>query len=155
MPWLNEETRWYKPAFPETAKLLSWRWIYCLPAVLLLTLLALRPAIGIPILLNGWKLVIFAVAIPIAAFASAARHALRNRKDPFCIHCGYSLLGLPDGYRCPECGQPYLHRFIDEYRRDPDFFIQRQKSAKTLPMDEHLPFSAGPTRSRRRSRDGT
>jgi len=24
-----------------------------------------------------------------------------------CLHCGYSLKGLPDDHRCPECGNPY------------------------------------------------
>lgn len=23
-----------------------------------------------------------------------------------CLHCGYSLLGLPEGHKCPECGNP-------------------------------------------------
>ena len=110
------------------------------------------PWITLRVFVYTWKLLIFAIALPTAAFARAAKNVVRNRKDPFCIHCGYSLVGLPDAYRCPECGQPYLHAVIEEYRRDPAFFIQRLKALRSLPPD-HAPFAAGPIH--RKSRDGT
>jgi hypothetical protein len=150
----DENTRWYKPSISETAGLLGWRWVYVAPLVLLIATLVAFPAAAVPVLINGWKLIIFAVALPLAAFANAARNVVGNRKDPFCIHCGYSLVGLPDNHRCPECGQPYQWQLIDEYRRDPGFFVQRHKAVRTLPPPDHAPFAAGQHR-RRRSRDGT
>jgi hypothetical protein len=151
--WIGTDARWYKPDWAETARLLGWRWVYCLPLVLLIVMLVMIPALTIPILIYGWKLIALAVVLPLTAFGAAARKVVRNRKDPFCIHCGYSLVGLPDGHRCPECGQKFLLRVIDEYRRDPDFFIERHRKARSAPA-EQAPFAAGPVRSRK-SRDGT
>lgn len=154
--WFDENTHWYKPTLTETATLLGWRWIYAAPLLLLIASLCFFPRAAIPVLVNGlsWKLIIILVALPLAAFGKAARNVVKNRRDQFCIHCGYSLSGLPDNHRCPECGQPYRWQLIDEYRRDPAFFVQRQKAARTLPPPDHAPFAAGAVR-RRRSRDGT
>lgn len=33
------------------------------------------------------------------------REELRKRGIPVCLHCGYSLRGVPEP-RCPECGKP-------------------------------------------------
>jgi predicted RNA-binding Zn-ribbon protein involved in translation (DUF1610 family) len=38
--------------------------------------------------------------------AHRIRLALRKRKIPVCMVCGYNLTGLTEP-RCPECGQPY------------------------------------------------
>ena len=46
------------------------------------------------------------------------RRAAQARREPFCIFCGYNLTGLPDHYRCPECGRPYTWQMIEEYRAD-------------------------------------
>lgn len=154
-PWLAGNTQWYKPTWSETAALLGWRWVLCVPAVALVGLLVWRPGLTLPILVNGWKLVVFAVAIPLTVFGAAAKRSIRNRKDPFCIHCGYSLVGLPDGHRCPECGQPFTLALVDEYRRDPDFFIHRHRAIQTLPTADNLPFDAGSVRRKGRRRDGT
>ncbi|NLE57177.1 MAG: zinc ribbon domain-containing protein [Planctomycetes bacterium] len=40
------------------------------------------------------------------ASRSLARQAVQS-EYAFCPACGYSLKGLPDEYRCPECGEPY------------------------------------------------
>ena len=151
--WIGDDARWYRPTWGESARLLGWRWIYCTPLLLLVAGLIFIPWITLRLVLYGWKLLVITIALPTIAFANAARNIIRNRKDPFCIHCGYSLLGLPDGYRCPECGQPYLHSVIDEYRRDPAFFVQRHKALRTLPRED-VAFAAGPVR-RKKSRDGT
>ena len=97
------------------------------------------------------------VALPTIAAMNAAAHAIRNRKEPFCIHCGYDLTGLPDNHICPECGRQFSHRLIEEYRRDPNWFIERYKSRALVPVAE-APFPAGQvssTSKRRKSRDGT
>jgi len=30
------------------------------------------------------------------------------RRDPYCSHCGYSLKGLTESSKCPECGKPLV-----------------------------------------------
>jgi predicted RNA-binding Zn-ribbon protein involved in translation (DUF1610 family) len=100
-----------------------------------------------------WKPILVMVAIPVVISLSAMGSAMRARPDPFCIHCGYSLQGLPDHYPCPECGRPNCLRLIDEYRQDPAWFIARCKSRLVHPST-HAPFTAGPIQSRRKSRDG-
>lgn len=102
----------------------------------------------------GGKLLFFAIALPFSSLAYAMRSAVQARREPFCIHCGYSLIGLPDHHHCPECGRPYSFQLIDEYRRDPDWFIQRCREHRQLPQP-HAAFAAGQFRSKRKSRDGT
>jgi hypothetical protein len=101
----------------------------------------------------GPKWLIIAVALPLAAIGQTLRTAVRQRPDPFCIHCGYSLTGLPDGHRCPECGRTFSFSVIEEYRRDSHWFIKRYKMRHDLPATAN-PFTAGAVR-RPRSRDGT
>ena len=149
------DVRWYKPTIGETLTLMGWRWIYFLPAVALVLILIFVPTfvwLGPLFVLYG-KLLLIAVALPIGAFIKTARHSLRMRSEPFCIHCGYELTNLPDNYTCPECGETYTHRVIEEYRRDPDWFIQRYKSRGTLPTGD-VPFEARKS-TRKKSRDGT
>ncbi|MGD0463983.1 MAG: hypothetical protein ABSB74_15985 [Tepidisphaeraceae bacterium] len=153
--WLPAPTEpFWKPRLRDSLRYLRWR----------ILLLALSLALAILILLNLrwarfawaislWKPIVMVVAIPILVFISAIGSALQARREPFCIHCGYSLQGLPDHYPCPECGRPNCRRLIDEYRRDPAWFIARCRARLTLPST-HVPFNAGPVRSRRRSRDG-
>jgi hypothetical protein len=153
---LEEDLPWYKPSLAETAKLLGWRWGYFVPPaglVLLVVAIPWHPFL-IQLLIGWFKLWIIIVALPVVAFINAARHATRNRRDPFCIHCGYSLIGLQDDYRCPECGRPYNFRLIEEYRRDPAFFIARREALRSMPEPDAA-FMAGPKRLSRRSRDGT
>lgn len=40
-----------------------------------------------------------------------------NVSHPSCLECGYDLTGLPDEYRCPECGATY--RFDTNYEWRP------------------------------------
>lgn len=104
----------------------------------------------------GPKLLIMLLCLPFVAAGYAMKLGVQARKEPFCIHCGYELSGLPDHHQCPECGVPYDFKAIDEYRRDPDWFIQRYKAQQTT-RPEQSPFDTGAARpgQRRRSRDGT
>jgi hypothetical protein len=145
------QIRWYKPSRSEIATLMGWRWLLFLPAVALAMLMVLVPVSSIFIF--GWKLMVIAVALPAGYLIKASRTIIRNRAEPFCIHCGYDLSTLPDNYICPECGEPYSHKVIDEYRRDPHWFIQRYSAHRKLPQAD-VPFDAMPSK-RRKSRDGT
>jgi hypothetical protein len=126
-----------------------------LPAAGLIAMLFLMPwyAFMSNVFVLWWKLLVPAVVLPAAYAFSLASHSIRQRKEPFCIHCGYDLSGLPDNHTCPECGEPYSWRIIDEYRRDPDWFIERYKKRNDIPAAD-VPFEARPS-ARKRSRDGT
>jgi hypothetical protein len=148
---------WYKPTYAQTVKLLGWRLVYFLPAVLLLLFLILyvpmRPWLW-QFVIAWWKLVLIAIALPLILAGKTMKQIVALRKEPFCIHCGYDLTGLPDGHNCPECGRHYRFALIDEYRRDPDWFIQRYKQRHAMPTAD-VPFLAGKGGTRRKSRDGT
>ena len=104
----------------------------------------------------GLKGILWALAIPVALLADVVRRVTSARTEPFCIHCGYALHGLPERGICPECGSGYSRQIIEEYRRDPNWFIQRYKAQKNLPPQQEAvlppPVFTG---KRRKSRDGT
>ncbi|CAN5495368.1 hypothetical protein BH09PLA1_BH09PLA1_33890 [soil metagenome] len=152
----GEDVPWWTPSAGEIARHLGWRWIYVVPAgaaLVALFLLPQRPgylqfAIGL------WKPLIIIVALPTAAAMRSIKTIVQHRKDPFCIHCGYTLLGLPDGHRCPECGRQFSLATIEEYRRDPHWFARRWKLMQTARPIADIAFNAGAVR-RKKSRDGT
>lgn len=149
-----QDIRWYKPGVSETLGLMGWRWIYFLPAGALVIGIFLLPRMFFlsQLIFVWWKLLLFTVALPVGAFITAAKGSVRMRKEPFCIHCGYDLTNLPDNHNCPECGEHYSFRVIDEYRRDPHWFIERYKLRGDTPAAD-TPFLAGSIR--RKSKDGT
>jgi hypothetical protein len=125
----SRHKRWYLPGWGETARLFGWRWLLFLPAAALLAV-----AIAMPwnVLFHYWIMLIgrlftFAITIPTVVFLISSKDTIQKRTDPFCIHCGYTLQGLPDHHTCPECGEPYNFAQVDEYRRDPHWFIKRYK----------------------------
>ena len=149
-PVHGDDVTWWIPSWQDRARLVGWRWILALPAVAVLAVLVagtFRARWFTLLWMLGPKPLILAVAIPIVLLGAMVRKAAHLRKEPFCIHCGYALLGLPDHYRCPECGRPYTFALIDEYRRDPHWFIERYKARGRLP-DADQPFAAGAVPSR-------
>ncbi|MFO0838645.1 MAG: hypothetical protein U1D55_08940 [Phycisphaerae bacterium] len=52
---------------------------------------------------------------------------LANRPDPYCGHCGYSLVGLTDSSKCPECGKP----IVEVLQRDVSLPQGRRYKSKT------------------------
>ena len=155
-PQLEDELTWWRPTWQDAVAHLGYRWVYLMPVLLLVAMffaaLFLR-GIRDLLLILGFKLLLLVIAIAASLAGYVFRAAAKARGEPFCIHCGYNLTGLPDDYRCPECGRPYTWRAINEYRRDPQWFIERYYLLKHLPPPA-APFSAGPGR-RPRSRDGT
>ena len=49
-------------------------------------------------------------------------------RDPYCGNCGYSLKGLTESSKCPECGKP----LIDVLERGPRFTVGRRYKSKTV-----------------------
>jgi hypothetical protein len=156
----DEPLTWWTPGWRAVAGHVGYRWIFLLPALVVLLLLVgavFMPVIGLAIFVAGFKFLLFAGAVAISLAGYVIRRAVKARREPFCIHCGYNLSGLPDNYRCPECGRPYTWKLIAEYRRDPHWFIERYKAHQKLPPAGPA-FPAGPTAAagaRRRRRDGT
>jgi hypothetical protein len=154
--WLPAPTEpFWKPRLRDSIRYLGWRILLLVlsSAVLSALIYAASRWSQFTWAITLWKPIVMMVAIPILISLSAIGSAMRARPDPFCIHCGYSLQGLPDHYPCPECGRPNCLRLIDEYRRDPAWFVARCKSRLIIPST-HTPFTAGQTPSRRKSRDG-
>jgi len=144
--------RWWKPTWRDVAARLGWRWLYLVPLVLvfLLVVWALFSRFWfINLFWYGGKLWIWLGA---GAVVQAMRQATRARAEPFCIHCGYTLAGLPDQHICPECGRPYSFGLIKEYQQDPGWFVKRWKMQHGNPINER--FEAGKTVGRA-SGDGT
>lgn len=137
---------------------MGWRNLFWLPSIILVLFIISLPwswswPVVAHMLIGWWQLWIALVALPLVAAADATRHVLRLRKEPFCIHCGYTLTGLPDGSNCPECGQPFHFGTIEEYRRDPHWFIERYNKRHQIPRREAT-ITAGDFRRTPR-RDGT
>jgi hypothetical protein len=151
----GEDVPWWTPSWGDVFRHLGWRWLYFLPAICVLLgllVLPLRPRYW-QIYLVAIKPLFFIVALPTAMAIRAMKTIVKNRKEPFCIHCGYTLLGLADGHRCPECGRRFSLATIDEYRRDPHWFVQRWKAMHVISISDGS-FEAGKIR-RAKSRDGT
>lgn len=149
----KEDIRWWRPGFADSWQYVGWRWVFLLPALLIVLFFIFPLQVLIPFFVIHVYVFVFVAAVAVTLAGYVFRRAARARTEPFCIFCGYNLTGLPDNYRCPECGKPYTWRLIAEYRRDPQWFIERYEALKRLPPAD-APFDAGMVRSRR-SRDGT
>jgi hypothetical protein len=156
-PGPGVEDMWWRPGWRDAIRHLTWEWVLVLPAagVIIFTIgLFLRPQMFPWLWWIGLKWALMALSLPVILLGDLMRRAAAARKEPFCIHCGYELTGLPEQGRCPECGSGYTRELIEEYRRDPAWFIQRYKARRLQPPRD-MPFEAGPARAKRKSRDGT
>jgi hypothetical protein len=153
----DERINWWRPTWTDAARHVGYRWIFLAPVVLFLALFVcgfIFPPLRHMFFVVELKLFVFSGAVAVSLAGYVAHRAVKARAEPFCIHCGYNLSGLPDQYRCPECGRPYTWRLIQEYRRDPQWFIERWKMRKAMPHADE-PFHAGPAaKNARRRSDG-
>ena len=155
--YLDPNAPFWRPGGLDLFRHLGWRNLLFLPALAVIALAItcfFEPRLIVIFFQLGFKLVSLALAIPIALMAWAIRAAVRLRREPFCIHCGYGLRGLPSVYTCPECGRPYDLQLVDDYRRDPRWFMQRWRMQRELPPPD-VQVHVAPTARRRKSRDGT
>ena len=146
---------WWKPTWRDIALRLGWRWLYVIPLLLLLLVLAWAIFARfwfLNVLLYGGKLWLWLGAAVMGAVVQAMRKGTQARREPFCIHCGYTLAGLPDHHICPECGRPYSFDLIRQYQQDPKWFVQRWEARTANPIN--VPFHAG-TATHVRQNDGT
>lgn len=135
----------WQPSWFETLKYVGWRWIILGPAVLFvltpIPLLIFRRGLLLVSFTWGFKLWVAAVAWCIYILARAVKRGVKDRHGVFCIHCGYTLDGLSESGRCPECGRQFIRSLSEEYKKDPHFFMQRHKAMPTHP--KNVGFAAG------------
>jgi hypothetical protein len=115
----------WKPTWGEVAMKLGWRWLFVGPAILL--------TVGGTWMCIWswwwswwwrWEWAVLLLMGAVGGVVGVIRQAIKVREEPFCIHCGYSVEGLPDHHLCPECGRKYSLELIRVYQQDPRWFIQ-------------------------------
>ena len=129
----------------DVTRAIGWWWMLLLPMLTVIVGVAVAACMYShmwPMILSWVKLWLALIAGIVSIVLYGLRNVVKNRKDAFCIHCGYSLEGLASSGTCPECGRPYLFALVDEYRKDPHFFAERYKSARQLPT-RVTAFAAG------------
>lgn len=118
---------WWKPGWGEVAVRLGWRWLFVGPAILFLL-----GMVGLCVVrwwwidwwLSLWKVWAMVLAGVVGGLVGVIRNGIKGRGEPFCIHCGYNLDGLPEQHVCPECGRKYSFELIRKYQQDPRWFMQ-------------------------------
>lgn len=149
----GRQVPFWRPGAADIARGIGWKWLIVLPA---LAVVLGAPVAAFALGRRGEfaahfiKLWVFAVGVLVTIVIGAVRRVVGARKDDFCIHCGYSMSGLGDVGKCPECGRPYVRSLIAEYKKDPHFFAHRYGKLRSHPVSAGLAAGMGPT-----DRDGT
>lgn len=101
---------------------MKWLWLLIVPLLFGLALLIAGLRSGGTLAFLFWlelKLILLTVAVPVVFWEHYRNRLIRARSDPFCVHCGWTLVGLPDEGKCPECGRPYRMKVVTMFRADP------------------------------------
>lgn len=142
-------TPWWRPGFMDVAKVIGWRWIFILPFPVIVigvpVMMVMQPPQMSVIIGGEIQLIAFAFAAAFSTVLWALKRAVKWRKDSFCIHCGYSLDGHEEDGTCPECGRGFSRATINEYRKDPHFFVDRWRALKDAPKGVVFAAGSGPT----------
>ncbi len=123
--------RWWKPSIATAVGELGawWSLVVVVSVVTIGGGIVLLPIVGCFAVIF-FKVVLLGAAAFIAARSKAIQRTMAARREPFCIHCGYSLGGLADHGTCPECGMAYSFNIVRDFRRDPDWFIKRFETTR-------------------------
>ena len=132
---------WWRPPFGQVVRQMRWGWVLLVPLAFGLALLIAGLVWGGADAAGFWvglKLLLLTILAPVATWEHLRHKAIRGRADLFCIHCGWTLRGLPDEGNCPECGRTYSMRVVQMFRQDPQWVIAYWRSSGKPPGGEEF-----------------
>ncbi len=144
----GKDVPFWRPSAADVARGIGWKWLIVLPALgfvvgaPIAAIVYARVSTG-GLLANLIKPWIFAAGVVVTLVIGSARRVVGARRDDFCIHCGYSMVGMGERATCPECGRPYVRAVTAEYRKDPHFFAHRYHKLKSHPGGGSVVVGAG------------
>lgn len=143
-------TPWWRPGLSDIARTIGWRWVVVLPLAAFIVaapfMMFMMPGrLSGQLLSTEIKVLTLAIGGIVSIVIWAIKNVVKARKDDFCIHCGYSVVGLGEEGQCPECGRHFSLLLIHEYRKDPHFFVDRWRALKDAPRPEPFLAGDGPT----------
>lgn len=127
---------WWRPAFWQVARQMRWGWVLVVPLVFGFALFIAGLVSGGTDAVGFWvglKVPLLTSVAILAVWEHLRHKAIRARDDPFCIHCGWTLRGLPDEGNCPECGRKYSMKVVQMFRQDPQWVIAYWRSSGKPP----------------------
>ena len=149
---------WWRPRWREVLRRTPWAWAMLAPILVGVALVA-GGAVAGPghgaVFWVGMKILLLALVIPAVTWDHLRHNVIRARLDPFCIHCGWTLTGLPQEGRCPECGRAYRMKVVEMFRRDPQWVMAYWRLSGKPPsaevFEKHHPARASHRAPRERN----